>query len=405
MIIKKNDYINEDTIIGVLTEQESDELRTISSIPVLESNGSYIISYDHIRDISETYDIEDIDVINTINESNGIEESIVSIDESDIILDSDIVNRVPNYVISPLSYNSDENLLIEGFFNAFEESGDYDFLDILEENFEDIIINESGRRKRGRGPQTPGFMQSVGKGETRVNPVNNYAYLRPNKDKVTKKNQAQLENEKEANYAAHNRFDAASADEYNDDYWDYEGTTKPQSSTKSSSEPKEPPRVEKVNDNTVSVEQPSSKKETSSSKNTSTDIKPENQNTQSTQQSAPSGNNEQDKPNRVHKAENPTSTKSTNTSSDKSDKKEKEGEKSFYSKNKKTIGGVGAGLALGGLALANRKRIANGISALRNKLNKYKMQRKYDKSGAVGKAIIRIQQMIERLTARLHASK
>ena len=62
-------------------------------------------------------------------------------------------------------------------------------------------------------------------------------------------------------------------------------------------------------------------------------------------------------------------------------------------------------MALGGLAFANRKRIANGISALRNKLNKYKMQRKYDKSGAVGKAIIRIQQMIERLTARLHASK
>lgn len=306
MIIKKNEYNNtlDDTVIDYLTEQESNELRTISSIPVLESNGSYIISYDHIRDISEAYDVEDIDVINTINESNGIEDSIVSIDESDIILDADIVNRVPNYVISPLSYNSDENLLIEGFFNAFEESGDYDFLDILEENFEDIIINEDKKRK---------FRKFKGK----VKEI--YTFSDTDLSGSTKDNQTQEK-----------------------------GTTVP--------------KVEKVDNNTVSVEQPK---------------EPNQQPQSNTQPSQP--------------------TNKPETS--------REEEKSFYSKHKKTIGGVGTGLALGGLALANRKRIANGISALRNKLNKYKMQRKYDKSGAVGKAIIRIQQMIERLTDRLHASK
>lgn len=333
MIIKKNDYINEDTIIGVLTEQESDELRTISSIPVLEYNSSYIISYDHIRDISEAYDVEDIDVINTIKESNGIEDSIISIDESDIILDADIVNRVPNYVISPLSYNSDENLLIEGFFNAFEESGDYDFLDILEENFEDIIINEAEKRK-------------LRKFKGKVKEI--YTFSDADLSGSTKDNQTQEK-----------------------------GTTVP--------------KVEKVDNNTVSVEQPP-KKDTSTQNDTP-----------NTANSSNNTSNEKDTPNRVptKTEEAPKSNPSTSTSSE----KKEEGEKSFYSKNKKTIGGVGAGLALGGLAFANRKRIANGISALRNKLNKYKMQRKYDKSGAVGKAIIRIQQMIERLTARLHASK
>lgn len=326
-MIIKNEYNNtlDDTIVDYLTEQESDELRTISSIPVLESNGSYIISYDHIRDISEAYDIEDIDAINTINESNGIEDSIISIDESDIILDSDIVNRVPNYVISPLSYNSDENLLIEGFFNAFEESGDYDFLDILEENFEDIIINEGKKRK-------------LRKFKGKVKEI--YTFSDADLSGSTKDNQTQEK-----------------------------GTTVPE--------------VEKVDNNTVSVEQPSTQSNTNT-ENPSTNT-----------------SNEKDVPNRV----STNKTEETPKSNPSTDDKKEEGVKSFYSKNKKTIGGVGAGLALGGLALANRKRIANGISALRNKLNKYKMQRKYDKSGAVGKTIIRIQQMIERLTARLHASK
>ena len=329
-MIIKNDYNTMDsTIVDYLTEQESNELRTISSIPVLESNSSYIISYDHIRDISEAYDVEDMDIINIINESNGIEDSIISIDESDIILDPSIVNRVSNYIVSPLSYNSDENLLIEGFFNAFEESGDYDYLDILEENFEDIIINEAKKRK---------FKKFKGK----VKEI--YTFSNADLSGSTKDNQTQEE-----------------------------GNTAP--------------KVEKVDNNTVSVEQ-SPQKETSTQSNTTA----ENPSTNTSK--------EKDTPNRV----STNKTEETSKSNPSTDKKE-ETKKSFYSKNKKTIGGVGAGLALGGLAFANRKRIANGISALRNKLNKYKMQRKYDKSGAVGKAIIRIQQMIERLTARLHASK
>lgn len=305
MIIKENEY-NDNTIIDYLTEEESNDLRNISSIPVLESNENYIISYDNIRSISEDYDIEDIEAIAMINESNNIEDSIISISESDIILDPTIVGRISNYIIEPLSYNSNENLLIEGFFNAFEESGDYDFLDILEENFEDIIINEDKKRK-------------LRKFKGKVKEI--YTFSDADLSGSTKDNQTQEK-----------------------------GTTAP--------------KVEKVDNNTVSVEQPKPKE-------------PNQQPQSNTQPSQP--------------------TNKPETSG--------EGEKSFYSKHKKTIGGVGAGLALGGLALANRKRIANGISALRDKLNKYKMQRKYDKSGAVGKAIIRIQQMIERLTARLHASK
>lgn len=362
MIIKKNEYNTMDsTIVDYLTEQESNELRTISSIPVLESNGSYIISYDHIRDISEAYDIEDIDVINTINESNGIEGSIISIDESDIILDADIVNRVPNYVISPLSYNSDENLLIEGFFNAFEESGDYDYLDILEENFEDIIINESRKGPKRRHNKKKNAAKRQAARLSRTISVNSPKSTEDD-DPVTTAMMS---------FASQDRA--------------RQGTGKATPANITPTTPKAPPKVEKVDNNTVSVEQPP-QKETSTQSNT------ENPSTNTS--------NEKDTPNRVstNKTEEPPkSNPSTN--------KKEEGVKSFYSKNKKTIGGVGAGLALGGLALANRKRIANGISALRNKLNKYKMQRKYYKSGAVGKAIIRIQQMIERLTARLHASK
>ena len=364
-MIIKNEYNNtlDDTIVDYLTEQESNELHAISSIPVLESNGSYIISYDHIRDISEAYDIEDIDVINTINESNGIEDSIISIDESDIILDTDIVNRVPNYVISPLSYNSDENLLIEGFFNAFEESGDYDFLDILEENFENIIINESRKGPKRRHNKKKNAAKRRAARLSRTISVNSPKSTEDD-DPAT---QAMM------SFASQDR--------------QRQGTGKATPANITPTTPKTPPKVEKVDNNTVSVEQPP-KKETSTQSNTTA----ENPSTNTS--------NEKDTPNRV----STNKTEETPKSNPSTDKKE-EGVKSFYSKNKKTIGGVGAGLALGGLAFANRKRIANGISALRNKLNRYKMQRKYDKSGVVGKAIIRIQQMIERLTARLHASK
>lgn len=362
MLIKENEY-NDNTIIDYLTEEESNDLRNITSIPVLESNENYIISYDNIRSISEDYDIEDIEAIAMINESNNIEDSIVSISESDIILDPTIVDRISNYVIEPLSYNSDENLLIEGFFNAFEESGDYDFLDILEENFEDIIINEAKNRK-------------------------------PSKNKNKKKNAAKKREARLARSIVVNSPKSTGDDDSatqammsfasQDRQRQGTGTATPATFTT-----KEPPKVEKVDDKTVSVEQPKPKEEPESQQ-----PQPSTKSTQSTNNTSAST----PKP----KPATPANTDTTNKPGTGGGE---EGEKSFYSKNKKTIGGVGAGLALGGLALANRKRIANGISALRNKLNKYKMQRKYDKSGAVGKAIIRIQQMIERLTARLHASK
>lgn len=102
MIIKKNGENN----VEYLTNQESDLIMSNPyNIPVIEQHG--IIELDKILefcDYNDYYEYEDC--IQSIMESNNINNFCIAINEEDIILQPDIVNLFENYVIIPINENS-----------------------------------------------------------------------------------------------------------------------------------------------------------------------------------------------------------------------------------------------------------------------------------------------------------
>ena len=117
-----------------LLEKES-SLSPIA-VPVLENQrlGVYTVSYRDIKNISEDYGYYNEDALHAIAEASGIDMDriAVAIDESDIILDPEIVNEFAQYTIIPESDYSVPSVFVEACLTNFIESDfDEDYLDIM----------------------------------------------------------------------------------------------------------------------------------------------------------------------------------------------------------------------------------------------------------------------------------
>lgn len=116
-----------------LTESEA-ALNPVA-VPVLENErlGICTVSYNDIQRVCEDYGCYMSDALCSIAENAGIDvDSIaVAIDESDIILDPKITNEFPKYVVKPISEYSDDYMFTECCMDAFVESGDYVYIDVL----------------------------------------------------------------------------------------------------------------------------------------------------------------------------------------------------------------------------------------------------------------------------------
>ena len=125
---------------------ESEAVVSAKAIPVVENSriGAYVVRFNDISTFAEDHGMNYENAIRSIAESNGInmDHLAVAVKETTIMANPDIVNEINNVVVTPLPQTDAMYRFTEACVDAFIESGDTSYMDLLVEettNTKDII--------------------------------------------------------------------------------------------------------------------------------------------------------------------------------------------------------------------------------------------------------------------------
>lgn len=109
------------------------------AVPVVENSriGAAVVNFADVERLAEENCMDYFEAVDAIAEANEIDvDSIaVAVDEARIIMDPEIVNECHNVVVRPISENSDAFIFVDMMLEAFENTGDVTFMNMLvEEN-------------------------------------------------------------------------------------------------------------------------------------------------------------------------------------------------------------------------------------------------------------------------------
>ena len=125
---------------------ESEAVVSAKAIPVVENSriGAYVVRFNDISTFAEDHGMNYENAIRSIAESNGInmDDLAVAVKETTIMANPGIVNELANVVVTPLPKTDSMYQFTEACVDAFIESGDTSYMDLLVEettNTKDII--------------------------------------------------------------------------------------------------------------------------------------------------------------------------------------------------------------------------------------------------------------------------
>ena len=125
---------------------ESEAVVSAKAIPVVENSriGAYVVRFNDISTFAEDHGMNYENAIRSIAESNGInmDDLAVAVKETTIMANPGIVNEINNVVVTPLPQTDAMYRFTEACVDAFIESGDTSYMDLLVEettNTKDII--------------------------------------------------------------------------------------------------------------------------------------------------------------------------------------------------------------------------------------------------------------------------
>ena len=125
---------------------ESEAVVSAKAIPVVENSriGAYIVRFNDVSTFAEDHGMNYENAIRSIAESNGInmDHLAVAVKETTIMANPGIVNEINNVVVTPLPQTDAMYRFTEACVDAFIESGDTSYMDLLVEettNTKDII--------------------------------------------------------------------------------------------------------------------------------------------------------------------------------------------------------------------------------------------------------------------------
>ena len=142
-IQEANNILNESVYLD-----ESESITSAKAIPVVENTniGAYVVRLEDIATFSEDHGMNYMDAMSSIAESNGInmDDLAVAVKETTIMANPGIVNELANVVVTPLPKTDAMYQFTEACVDAFIESGDTSYMDLLVEettntNIKDII--------------------------------------------------------------------------------------------------------------------------------------------------------------------------------------------------------------------------------------------------------------------------
>ena len=138
-IQEANNILNESIYLD-----ESESILSAKAIPVVENTniGEYVVRFNDIATFAEDHGMNFENAISSIAESNDIDTNnlAVAVKETTIMANPDIVNELNNVVVTPIPKTDAIYQFTEACVDAFIESGDTSYMDLLVEG--NTIIND-----------------------------------------------------------------------------------------------------------------------------------------------------------------------------------------------------------------------------------------------------------------------
>ena len=150
MLFKQSDlsYNSIQEASNILNESvyldESESILSAKAIPVVENSriGAYIVRFNDLSCFAEDHGVSYDNAINAVSESNGINTNnlAVAVKETTIMANPSIINELANVVVTPIPKTDAMYRFTEACVDAFIESGDTSYMDLLVER--STIIND-----------------------------------------------------------------------------------------------------------------------------------------------------------------------------------------------------------------------------------------------------------------------
>ena len=156
------------------------------AIPVVENSriGAAVVNFSDVERLAEENCMDYFEAVDAIAEANEISATdiAVAVDEARIIMDPEIVNECHNVVVRPISENSDAFIFVDMMLEAFENTGDVTFMNmIIDEDGNSnqqaqVIQNANGTDNK---PAGDGGEKEVGTIRKWLDKIKYYAYTKP----------------------------------------------------------------------------------------------------------------------------------------------------------------------------------------------------------------------------------
>ena len=178
MLFKQSDltYVPIQEAYNILNESvyldESEAVVSAKAIPVVENNtiDAFVVRFNDVSTFAEDHGVSYEDAMNVIAESNNIDvnDLAVAVKETTIMANPSIVNELANVVVTPLSETDSMYQFTEACVDAFIESGDVSYMDLL---VEETTNNEPRAGEPGGATKYTydGFAHKIDKDGNRTN--------------------------------------------------------------------------------------------------------------------------------------------------------------------------------------------------------------------------------------------
>lgn len=153
------------------------------AIPVVENSriGAAVVNFSDVERLAEENCMDYFEAVDAIAEANQISATdiAVAVDEARIIMDPEIVNECHNVVVRPISENSDAFIFVDMMLEAFENTGDVTFMNMILDEDGEQTEDASKKVVDANAGSDKGGEKEVGTIRKWLEKIKYYAYTKP----------------------------------------------------------------------------------------------------------------------------------------------------------------------------------------------------------------------------------
>lgn len=186
MLITESQLTRSASFQNILDEavylNEAESALSPVAIPVVENSriGAAVVNFADVERLAEENCMDYFEAVDAIAEANQISATdiAVAVDEARIIMDPEIVNECHNVVVRPISENSDAFIFVDMMLEAFENTGDVTFMNMLVEEGEGDSAEQAKDVQAATSDSAKGEKE-VGTIRKWLDKIKEYAYTKP----------------------------------------------------------------------------------------------------------------------------------------------------------------------------------------------------------------------------------